>query len=101
MIQGHVLKKLNLDLLNPSPGSVWGGGLHQGQWGGGGLQAKHLLPCCCIRNSLLFGMQNDHVLNSSILTFGPPGSRGGGGVCGQNICCRVDAFVITFNFIRI
>ena len=29
-----ILKKLNFDLLTPTPGS-----------GGGGLQAKYLLPC--------------------------------------------------------
>ena len=29
---------------------------------GGGLREKYLLPCCCIRDSLQFDMQDDHVL---------------------------------------
>ena len=37
MQHDHVLKKLNFDLLTPSPRVV----------GEGGLQAKHFLPCFC------------------------------------------------------
>ena len=51
-----VLKKLNNDVLTPSPGS---GGRRGG--GGGGLQAKYLLPSCYILDSLIFDMQHDHV----------------------------------------
>ena len=29
---------------------------------GGRLQAKYLVPCCCIRDSRKLGMQHDHVL---------------------------------------
>ena len=39
------LKKLNFDLLTPSPGPE-GGGV---SWA---LQAKYLVPCCCICDSL-------------------------------------------------
>ena len=43
-------------------------------------------------------MQHDLVLNK--LTFDllitPKGQTGGGGVCGQNICSHVAAFVIPF-----
>ena len=53
MQHDHVLKKLNNDLLTPSPGS---GGRE-----GGGLQAKYLLPSCYILDSLIFDMQHDHV----------------------------------------
>ena len=37
----HVLKKLNFDLLTPRVSEDKGKG-------GGGLQAKYLLPCCYI-----------------------------------------------------
>ena len=43
---------------------VWVGG-----GGGGGLQAKYLLTCYCICNSLEFDMQHDHVLKK--LNFWP------------------------------
>ena len=47
MQHGHVLKKNELDLLTEFPGSAgWGGGR------GGDLQAKYLLTCCCIHDSL-------------------------------------------------
>ena len=42
--------------------------------GGGGLRAEYLLPCCCIRDSILFYMQHDHVLqklNFKLLTPSP------------------------------
>ena len=45
--------------------------------GGGGLQAKYLLPCYFIRVSIKFDMQHNHVLKK--LNF-DPGSGGGGGV---------------------
>ena len=41
MQHDHVLEKLNFDLLTPSLG-----------WGLGGLQAKYLLPYCCICDTL-------------------------------------------------
>ena len=40
MQHDHILKKLNLTVRPPPPGS-------------GGLHAKYLLPCCCMRHSLL------------------------------------------------
>ena len=43
MQHGHVLKKLDFDLLTPPTGS--GGG-------GGGSAAKFVLPCCYIHDSL-------------------------------------------------
>ena len=77
MQPGHILKKLNLDLLTPTLGSGGGGGqgsaskifatilLHfkisfklkyfdpilVSGGGGGGLQSKYLLPCDCILDS--------------------------------------------------
>ena len=36
---------------------------------GVGVCGKYLLPCCCIRDSLLFDMQYDHVLKK--LNFDP------------------------------
>ena len=47
MQHDHVLKKVNFDLLTPSPGS---------EGGGRGLQVKYLLLCCCICVSLKFDM---------------------------------------------
>ena len=46
----------------------------------------------CFHVFLEFDMQHDHVLkklNFDLLR----------GVCGQNICCHVDAFMIIFNLI--
>ena len=40
-----------------------------GGGGGWGLQAKYLLPYCCICNSLYFDMQHDYVLKK--LNFYP------------------------------
>ena len=57
MQHDHVLKKLNNDVLTPSPGS----GGRGGGGGGGGLQAKYLLPSCYILDSLIFDMQHGHV----------------------------------------
>ena len=45
-------EKVNFYLLTPLPGP----------WGGGGMQIKYLLPCCCMRQSLSFDMQLDHIL---------------------------------------
>ena len=45
----------------------------------GALQAKYLLPWCCIYDSLKFGMQNDHVLkklNFDVLTPLPKSTQG-------------------------
>ena len=47
MQQDHILKKLNFDLFTPTPGT--GGG---GEEFGRDLEAKYLLPCFCIRDSL-------------------------------------------------
>ena len=55
MEHDHDLKKINFDLLTPTPGSLGG------RWGEGrGLRAKYLLTCCSIRDSPLFDMQHDH-----------------------------------------
>ena len=46
----------------------------------GALQAKYLLPCCCIHVSLYFDMQHDHVLkklNFDVLTPPPKSTKGG------------------------
>ena len=41
-----------------------------GWGGGGGVQAKYLLPCSCIRDSLTFDIvQHDIVLKRGILIF--------------------------------
>ena len=56
MQHDHVLKKLNFDLLTPSPGL--------GRVRGGAVLAKYLLPCCRILDSLEFDMQHDHLLKS-------------------------------------
>ena len=79
---------------------VCGGGGGGGGGGEGGLQAKLLRPCCCIRDSLKFDMQHDIFLKKKKI-FDPRGSGGGGwvGVCGQNICYLVAAFVTLFNLI--
>ena len=53
----HVLKKLNFDLLTPTP---------RVKGGGGGSAGK---ICCCIRDFILFDMQHDHVLKK--LNFDP------------------------------
>ena len=80
MQHDHVLKKWNINLLTPTPGSE-----------GVCLQAKYLRPCCCIRDSLLFDMQHDIVLKK--LNFDLLNARvGGGGVCRQNICYHVSTF---------
>ena len=46
----------------------------------GALQAKYLLPWCCIHDSLKIDMQNDHVLKKSsfdVLTTLPKSIQGG------------------------
>ena len=45
---------------------------------GGGLGAKYLIPCCCIRYSFYLDMQNDHVLKKVEFDHLTPGV---GGVC--------------------
>ena len=67
---------------------------------GGGLRAKYLLPCCCIRDSLLFDMQHDHVLkklNFDLLTPTPGSGAGVGwsGVWGAKYFYHAAAFVMT------
>ena len=44
-------------------------------WGVGGLPAKHLLPCCCIHDSLLFYMQHGHVLKKFSFGLFTPSPR--------------------------
>ena len=67
---------------------------------GGGLRAKYLLQRCCIRDSLYFDMQHDHVLKKLNLDLLIPYRRVLGlGVCVQNICCHVAEFMIPFNLI--
>ena len=82
MQQGHVLNKLNFDLLTP-------------RVGGGGLPAKYLLPFCCIGNILKFNMQYVYVLKNWILTLRPPVLAGGGGLLAKYsllCCCMCDSF---------
>ena len=55
-------RKLNFDLLNPTPGFGGGGG-------GGVLCVKYLLPCCCICDSLKVDMHHDNALK--MLNFTP------------------------------
>ena len=72
MHHDHVLKQSNFDLLTPFPGS-----------GCGVLQAKYLVPYCCIHDSLLFDIQHDHALkkwNFDLLTSSS-GSGGWGSAC--------------------
>ena len=63
MQHDHIMKKLDFE---PTLVSCRGGG---------GLQAKYLLPCYCIRDSIKFDINHDHVLKK--LTFDP-----GSAVCG-------------------
>ena len=70
---------------------------------GWSLQAKHLIPCCCNRDSLQFDMQHDlvlHKLNFDHLAITlVSGDVVWVGVCGQNICYHAAAFMIPFNLI--
>ena len=74
MQHGHVLKKLNLDLLNPPPRVGGGGGIQENDW----------LPCCFMCHSLSFDMQHDHILKKRFnfdlcpLLSPPRGVVGGG-----------------------
>ena len=98
MQHDHVLKKWNFDLLTPSPVSdVCAGG------GGGGSAGKIFsimllyiaIPFNLIRNMTMFWKK-------IILTHWPH-SRGGGwgmGICVENICYHLSAFVILFYLIR-
>ena len=45
---------------------------------GGGLRAKYMLPRFCIRDSIYFGMQSDHVLEKLNFDLLTPGSGEGG-----------------------
>ena len=95
MQHDHDLNNLKLDLVTPFPRS--------GVGGSGVLRAAYLLPCCCIHDALLFDKQHDHVLKKLKFDLLTPstgsGGEGGGGVCGQNICYNVVAFVKFFNSI--
>ena len=92
MQHDHVLKKLNFDLLTPSPGRG------EGEWGRWQNICYHV---AAFHDSHKFDMQHDHVLkkmNFDLLTPKPP-RPGGGGVCKQNIYYHVAAFVIPFTLI--
>ena len=52
----------------------------------GGLRAKYLLSCCCIRDSLSFDLQQDHVLKK--LNFDLQGWGGGGWSEQGHIVCQ-------------
>ena len=69
--------------------------------GRGGLQANICYHFAAFGDSLKFDMQHDHVLKK--LHYDPlaltTGSSGWVGVCRQNICYHVAAFVIPFNLI--
>ena len=121
-------KKMNFNLLRGG-----GGGLPPGSRVCGQNICYHF---CCIRDSLLFDMQHDHVLKKvnfdllreesagkifatmllhlwffliwyahmtmfwkRVLTFWPHPQGLGGGLCSQNICYQVSAFVIPFNYV--
>ena len=69
-------------------------------WGGGGLRAKYLLPCICIRDSIKFDLQHDHVLKKLNLDLrSHPRVRGRAGVYGHNFCYHIATFVIPVNLI--
>ena len=73
MQHNHVLKKLNVDFLTPTPGS--------GGWGGWCTQANYLLPCSCNCDYIKFDMEHDDVLkklNLDLLTPSPGLGKGGG-----------------------
>ena len=76
--------------MTPPPGS-----------GAGCLRAKHLLNhVAAFVIPFNFDMQHDHdlkKLNFNLLSFDSQGRCRGLGVCGQNICYHVAAFV--FNLI--
>ena len=86
-----------------------GGGGGGGGWrdcgGGGGGASAEKISATMLPNSwfpLIWYANYDHVLKKSWTL--PPGSWGvgvgvGGGVCGQNICFHVAAFMILFNLI--
>ena len=63
------------DLLTPSVGR-------------GGLRAKYLLSCCCIRDSLSFDLQQDHVLKKLNFDLQGWGGGGGGGSEHGHIVCQ-------------
>ena len=68
MQHDHVLKLLNFDLLTSFPRVD----------GGGGMQSKYLVLCCCNCDSLKFDMQHDRVLkkwNIDLLTLSPGSGR--------------------------
>ena len=104
MLYDLVRNNLNFYLLTPTHDQGGGGSavkilkfwpINPASRGGGGniRWAKYLLPCFCIRDSLQFDMQHDHVLKK--LNFDPLTTTPrleGRCVCGQNICYHVAAF---------
>ena len=72
MKHDHVQVLLNFYLLTPASVSEW--------WG---LQAKYLLLCFCIRDSLILDMQNDHVLKNLNFDLFTPSPRVVGGWGGE------------------
>ena len=84
MQHGHVLKKLNFDLLTPSQGLGWV------------LRAKYCYHVArfVIRFNLICNVAV--FWKRWILTNLPP-SPWLGGICGKNICYHVAAFVILFS----
>ena len=87
MQHDHVLKKLIFNILIPSLES-----------GGGGMQAKYLLPYCFVPYSLKFEMQHDHVLKTlkfDLLTLSPGSGGVGGGLRVKYLlpCCCICNFI--------
>ena len=89
MQHDHALKKLNVDLLTPIPGS-------------GDLWAEYMLPCCRICGSLYFDMPHDHVLKKLNFDLLTPSPRvlGGAGSAGKILVTMLLHFMIPFSFIR-
>ena len=66
-----------------------------------GLWAEYWLPCCCIRDSLLFDMQLDHVLKKSNFDLLTPLviGGGGGGAAGKQFATMLLHFLTAKNLI--
>ena len=92
MQHDHVLKNLEILTFWPHP---------QGQAGvGGGLRAKYMILRFRIRDSINFVCNLTMFWKSWTLTFWPQGQgMGVRGLCGQNICYHVAAFMFPFNVI--